>query len=150
MNTQDISQEQWTTWKPLENLPTKCWVDIVNVTPDHLIILLNNEDEKENCTISLKFTNNFSMYKVTDEMCTINLLYEIIYAYGKPFVYGSAFFLINNSSYIEWLVEKSNGSLQADTLHHYCIFGVNRVVDVISSEEPEVIITYNDPGLSKD
>lgn len=135
-------------WKPLENLPAKCWIDTINVKAGQLTILLSNEEETR--TISLKFNNNFYMYKVAEENCTIKLLYTLIAKYGDPFVYDSAFYLIHNSSYVEWLVQQSNGLLQADNLHHYCIFGVDSVLDVIASQEPEVKITCNDSELSQD
>ena len=148
MNIQNITHEEWMWWKPLENLPAQCWIDTIDIKAGQLIILVS--DDKETCTISLKFNNNFHMYKITEENCTLELLDDIIVKYGKPFVYDSAFYLIHNSSYVEWLVQQSKGWLQADKLYHYCIFGVDSVLDVIASQEPEVKITYNESELFKE
>lgn len=139
MNTQNIAREEWVIWKPHENVPTKCWVDIVNNTPQSLNIILS--DEKETRTIFLDFNYNFYMCKVSEETCTLELLDDTIAKYGKAFIFDSAFFIIHNSSYVEWLIQQSNGLLQVDNLYHYCIFGVNSVVDVIASQEPKVTIT---------
>lgn len=149
MNTQNISQEQWIIWKPIENLPNKCWLNMVNETPSQQLIILLS-DKKETCTVSLEFNNNVTMYKVSEETCTINLLYDVIGKYGDDFMHGSTFFKILNSSYVEWLVQQSNGLLNAENLNHYCIFGIDSVIDIITSQEPKVTITYNAPELSKD
>ena len=148
MNTQNIAQEEWIRWKPLGDLPTKCYIDTIDVIEGKLIILLSNDEET--FTISLEFNKNFYMYKATEEISSIDLLYDIIEKYGKNFIFESRFFIIHNSSYISWLIQQSSGLLQADNLQHYFILGATSIVDVIASQEPEIKITYNDPKLSKD
>lgn len=148
MNAQNIAQEEWVRWTPLGDLPTKCYIDAIEVIADQLTIFLYNE--KEACTISLEYKNNFYTYKTSEEICHIEFLDDILGKYGDDFIYSSRFFTIHNSSYIAWLIQQSSGLLQADNLQHYFILGATSIVDVIASEEPEVMITYNDPGLSKD
>ncbi len=148
MNAQNIAQEEWIRWTPLGDLPTKCYINAIEVIADQLTIFLYNE--KEACTISLKYKNNFYTYKTSEEICHIDFLDDIIIKCGKDLIFESRFFIVHNSSYIAWLVGQSGGLLQADNLQHYFILGATSVVDVIALQEPEVTITYNPPELSKD
>ena len=148
MNFQNIAQEEWVPRKPLKDLPIKYYIDAIEVIAGQLTIFLRPEIEPY--TVSLEFNNNFHMYKATEEIASIDLLYDILGKYGDDFIYSSRFFIIHNSSYISWLKQQSGGLLQADTLQHYFILGITSIVDVIAYQEPKVTITYDNPELSKD
>lgn len=144
MNVQNVEQENWVVWKPYEGLPTKCSLDVVNNSLDQLHILVSKYKEASPFKISVIFNRPFFMYRVSDETSTIGLLYDVTAKYGNEFIHSSSFFIIENSSYRNWLVAQAGGLLGAKNIHHYCIYTVNYVVDVLALQAPLVTIVQDE------
>lgn len=135
---QNIQEETWSFWKPIENISTQCAVDEVISTPTHLVIFLSDDERSYN--VLFDFSQNFLVYKVAEEACAIRLLYDLDAKYGEGFCNASALYMIENSSYLNWLAKQSEGILDDQNVRHYCFFGVNYLVDVIASKPPVITL----------
>ena len=93
------------------------------------MIELSNEDETEK--ILLKWDGCVVSYTCSEESAR-SILYD------KQELTKWTFFKVENSSYLKCIEEQSLVIEQRNKLTHYCIIGINSVVDIIASYEPEV------------
>lgn len=98
-----------------------------------------------------------------DEMCTIEVFFdgipvlvsnavanirmrtwsEIQIKYHDKYIFRNAFlFEIRKSRLVEWLAEEGCGFYKKSTLRHYCLVTIEEVVDVISTFEPIIKVSY--------
>lgn len=118
----------WKCWEPKKKLKNKYYVDSIK-DEESFMMELSNEDETEK--ILLKWDGCVVSYTCSEESAR-SILYD------KQELTKWTFFKVENSSYLKWIEEQSLGIEQRNKLTHYCIIGINSVVDIIASYEPEV------------
>lgn len=134
MQEHTISKEQWINWEPAQPFEDKYFIDFVNVAPFQLTIQLR----KKNKCVQLVFKSEVIHYKRNDEVFCVQLcifLSNINLDFAQK-----TFFIINNSSYSAKL--QTSRALPASTdLIHFCLLADDSVIDILVTNEPEIIIT---------
>lgn len=119
----------WKKWEPQKGLQNKYYID--EVTDDiekGLSIVLSDEEGKQ---LILNWDGVVESYMCTEESARTIL-------YDNPELTMWTFFKIENSQYLQWIVEQSIGICQNDKIHHFCIIGINSIVDIVAGYEPVV------------
>ena len=118
----------WVKWNENHGISNKYYIDEI-VDSDNLIIQLSDDRgsqikliwdgvvESYMCTEEINRTKNYSINELT----------------------SWTFFEVLNSRYLNWLYDESNCIIEKKKLHHFCLIGINSVVDIISSEFPQII-----------
>lgn len=132
-------QEEWTRWKPIEGLAEKYDIDYILDGTNGLIIRVyeDNDPAKKIDVIFERYTDS---YRHTKESFRSELIHSLDNKYGKSFYTKGTFFKVTGSEYIKWLSNASNTYSDMFPLIHFCILGVDSVVDVIARYEPTVIM----------
>jgi len=89
-------------------------------------------------TVTVKFSTIDSL-RITDEGKRIKTYHDAkgIQEYRKDF-YGNPVFKVENSEYVEWIVEESAGFYT--DMQHYAIVTINDIVDILDTFPPEFTI----------
>lgn len=125
-----MNDESWSTWIPDINLSKKYYIDEVTDS-DELSIYLSDDYGK---SLSIIWNCIVESYICSEEVNRNKL-------YNKSQVTEWTFFEVQNSKYISWLIEESDGILNRGNLHHICIVGINAVIDVIASDYPQIMLS---------
>ena len=130
-------QEQWTQWKPVENLAKDFFVKWVKMSNDNFKILFFS-DETPTRNLLVTFKHPVLFYKSTDETCAQETICDIKRKHGKEFIQQCPFFKATDSLYINWLIDESCTTLDKKDLLHFIFFEINSLIDVITTGEPLV------------
>ena len=126
----------WKKWIPKENLKRKYYIDkIYEDLEGGLIIELSDEDEEK---IILNWDGVVESYMCTEESSRSEM-------YKNQDLTEWTFFEIESSEYVQWICEQSLGIQQSDKLHHFCIIGINAVIDVVASYTPSIALKTEIP-----
>ena len=130
----NLLEEDWARWEPFTEL--KPAYDIINIQDDmdYLRILIHST--KCDQQLEVVFDTD-SAYRKTDETFRLNLINQLSEKYGDEFYVKWSFFKIENSNYMKWLSEQSNGYTGDLKLKHFVIMGIDSIVDIVAYEEPK-------------
>jgi len=120
----------WIKWEPIANLPKRLYLYELKDNANGLTITLVEKQNSPPLTIHF---NNYYSYKNTDEGNLLTGNYEIEKGSVKWSLYT-----VENSSYLQWLHGKSVEWEQQKKLINYIIGTPNEIVDILSSEIPQV------------
>lgn len=136
-----MAAEQWHKWKPIEGLAKEYYIESIVDTIDGLkIVLFDAQDKKRKLFII--FHNSVDSYKRTDESFTGKTIYTLYQNYGKQFYKDWTFFKVENSEYLQWLSEQSDGFSTYRGLVHFVILAMDSMLDIVVDYEPEVKHSY--------
>ena len=124
-----LKEEIWNKWKPNSNLSNKYYVDSISDAEDFVIELSDEQGNK----IKLLWDCIVESYMCTDE---INRTRDY---YSNEKLTKWTFFEVQNSKYICWLHYKSIGILDIESVKHFCIIGINSVVDIVALDFPIIV-----------
>lgn len=126
--------EKWNRWQPLETMVGKYYVDFLILSENALIIKLSNGEQK----IEIIFDESIDAFRYTDESFYFKIFGDLSERYGDDFYVGWSFFKVTNSDYLKWLSEQSCSLTNEFSFIHFCIFGGDKVIDVLARYEPKV------------
>lgn len=130
-------QEKWIKWEPISGLGKKYYIEsITERVEDKFNMILFDSDTKKKVLIS--FPHGIDAYRSTDESFTLAIINYLGKTYGIEFYGDWTFFEVKNSEYLKWLSEKSYGISEDYGLRHFCILGVDSVIDMACTYEPTV------------
>lgn len=124
----------WKRWEPKIELKNKYYIDTIK-DEDNLIIELSDEVGTEK--IIMRWDGCITSYTCTEESSR-SILYD------NNELTKWTFFKVENSQYLKWIEYQSLGIEQGDKLIHYCIIGINSVVDIIARYDPEISLVLNE------
>ncbi|MBS1987741.1 hypothetical protein JST56_01990 [Candidatus Dependentiae bacterium] len=130
-------REKWTKWEPLQGLMAQYYIDLMSDNEEGVRIVLS-EDEGRTKKVQVTFQTFVAAHRCTDESFSTGLLMRLEELYGSTFYREWAFFKVDNSNYIKWLTMESDGVFNSKGYSHFCIFGVDSVVDIIAMGDPVV------------
>lgn len=134
--------EQLTKWKPIQGLSARYYIESISDTINELQILLfdDNDEEKK---VLVSFKNSIISYESTYESFRSKLISDLDDQYGTKFYGTWTFFKVTNSSYLQWVSKHSYDTTKSLFLTHFCIIGLESIVDIIATDEPQVtLINY--------
>lgn len=115
-------------WELIESPLTEFYLYELNDGFDGLRIVLR-ELGSSNKKLEI-FYSNFSGYRLTEESGRLKTLYEndTLGPFNKT----------SSSDFISWFIEESRGIPNEHNLVHYNILSSNKILDIISNQEPVV------------
>lgn len=123
------TKQIFTLWKPIEDLPKPMYVEAIHDDYEGFRILLKGE-EVSSRMIRISFEGKLS-YRNTDE----SYLLKIWNSMEKELA-GENFYIVENSSYIDFFNEMT-GNLYSDwKIKHYAIYTISDCIDVLSTNPP--------------
>lgn len=135
-------EEEWTQWKPLQNLSKKYYKEsasnkILDKINGFTIILADANENSPKIKIYFKDgVYAFHNYIDNFRLLTIDYLEE---KYGTDFCANWTFFKVENSEYLKWLLEQSGETPDNYRLMHYCIITDYEILEIAATHEPTVI-----------
>ena len=127
---------EWAHWEPIKGLSGKYYIDFLMMSTDGLIIKLSQGEQK----IEIIFDEHVDAFRYTNESFCFKIFGDLSEQYGDDFYVGRSFFKVINSEYLAWLSEQSCTWSDQFPFMHFCIFGGDKVVDVLARYEPKVMI----------
>lgn len=131
-----IMQERWTQWKPTEKIRHRYSINTIRNTLTDFAITLQQSNIDD--TLKIYFSIPIISYRVCDETYRTNLIESLAQCYTTEFYSTWSFFKIENSAYIQWLLQRQNK--KNEHLFHFCIIDDLLLVDVIAQKEPHCFI----------
>jgi len=129
--------EKWSRWTPREGLDKRYKIKSVFDGEKGLSILLSAE-QNEMHGIQVLFGFSASAHRTTYETFRHALIISLNQKYGSDFYTQWTFFNIENSSYIQWLREQSEGMSDFEHYQHFAFLTADLFLDVLAMKEPEI------------
>ena len=132
-------EENWTRWKPdIPNLDLNgnYYIEAIDDNCNFFRVALEQEDTKKK--IEIIFPNLILASRHVDESLRSLLFTELSEKYGDEFYAQWAFFKVENSDLLQWLVDDSGGLSKEYKPIHFVIKGVETVLDIIATYDPEL------------
>ena len=141
MNT-DSNNQQWLHWKPIGldlygNYETNQIID----KRDFFKLLITKVVNQE--LVEITFDKSVWAFRRTSESFRQNVFKDLSLTYGDDFYINWSFFKIENSNYLNWLKEESDGVSNHLKLVHYVIMTLDDVFDIVANYEPRIQIINN-------
>ena len=122
-----------TEWAPIQL--SSQYVFVESVVDDETGLRINLVEHTTNKKFEVLFHFYFS-YRNTDERFLLNM-----WGANEKLMLGKTFYVMENSTYIEFLKSSSNGLQPAiSDAKHYCIFTQADCIEVITTTTPSVRI----------
>ena len=133
------NNEIWHRWEPIKaDLNGNYYIDLVEQSHNGFRILLEQEDTAQK--IEILFTGLVLAYRGTEEGVRFHLFTLLSEEYGTEFYAQWTFFKVENSSYIKWVSGECYGVVDNLEPMHFVIMGLDLVLDIVASYEPQVTI----------
>ena len=129
--------EKWTRWEPIQGLSEKYYIDSVMDTVDGFTIFLSDAKDEEK-KVKVFFKDSVDVYRSANESFRYQLIVELKEKYGSDFYGDWTFFKVENSSYVQWLLEQSAGIADGIMFTHFSFIASDSVLDILDPVEPKV------------
>lgn len=128
-------EEYWERWRPYPDLAPQYGVVTYKENSDEFRILLFDEKDwsKE---VWVVFDTTVEAYRTTDESYRLQTIYFLNDKYGGEFYASWTFFKVQNSLYLKWLQEESEGTFAPDQFQHFAFIDDDLILDVVCMHEP--------------
>jgi hypothetical protein len=129
--------ETWSHWVPRNGLERRYNIKSILDGNKGLILLLSPEC-KEAHDIQITFGYSASAHRTTYETFRHALIIYLHQKYGSDFYTKWTFFKVENSLYMQWLREQSEGMSDFEHYQHFAILTPDLFVDILAMKEPEI------------
>lgn len=129
--------EQWTRWEPLQGLARKYYANFTAETPNKLEMILTASHDV-GAPVRVLFEGGIDAYRGTNESFRLLTMSDLSERYGSAFYGDWTFFKVENSLFIKWLLEQSDGLDNREKLLHFSFVAGNSIEDVIATYEPKI------------
>lgn len=131
--------EEWAYWEPIPFDPKiDYYLESICDDPYMLTLILKSVGDAPS-TVELVFKGRMYTYRKTDECFSIQLFSDLSEKYGGDFYGPRQFFIVKNSDYLAWLLQRSSELSELYDLVHYCFMDDDYVVDIVTDREPMVV-----------
>lgn len=130
-------ETEWIRWEPIQGLAKRYDVDFILDGQDGLVIRLYSDNISDK-KVDIIFEHYVDAYRHTNESFCIDVVHKLSQKYGSNFYSDWRFFQVKNSEYLHWLSKESSGYSDMFPFIHFCIIGVDSIVDVLARYEPTV------------
>lgn len=131
-------EEKWRQWHPIEELDLipKYYLHGVLDDVDGLRIFLEGFNGESPVTV--QFPGYVVSYRCTEEQAAFLTLSKITGQIGCHAFSSWTFFAVENSPYIQQIAYESQGIYPAQNLMHFAIIHADGILEVITSEPPQI------------
>lgn len=133
-------QEKWYRWEPANNLSKNYYIKSITDSVEDKFKIILSDAENSNKKILISFAHGVDAYRCTNESFTFLTIDSLEKTYGTDFYSNWAFFKVEDSEYLKWISKQSYGVYDGSKFPftHFCILGVDAVVDIINTYEPTI------------
>jgi len=124
--------QAFTPWKPHDLIPQRVEVTSVRDEGEGLSVTIAAEDERADL-VKLIF-EDFVAYRNINESFRIRT-WEVQDLRDLP-----SLIIVEESTWLKWLIEESGGILDGTLLKHYAIYTGDDCIDVASRSPPTVVV----------
>lgn len=129
-------KEKWTKLEVNENLSKKYYLDLIlNSAKDDFQLSLIDSDNKK---ILITFASFVVSFRYTYDSFVYDTLDFLEKNYGSEFYTNWCFFKVEDSEYLKWIKKQSAGTFEIYELQHFCILGIDHMIDIITKSEPTI------------
>lgn len=130
--------EKWILWNPPFGIlaPVYYGAEIIDNINNLKIMVIGVKNISQN--INVIFNNTVYSYRSTDESSFQETASRVIKLNNGPYYGEGAIFKVIHSTYIQWLIDESEGSIEPNGIIHFLIRTENSYIEIISSSEPEI------------
>jgi hypothetical protein len=135
MNNAKNITENWIKWVPAAGLANKYYISEVyrNIDAGFSVKLIESGNGKKG--ITLVFPESVWCYRSSGGGITP----DNVFILNSPQPKDWPLFKIENSDYLKWIEEESEGLYEGWGLQHFCIITDDEIFDIISTYEPDII-----------
>lgn len=125
-----MQKDLYTVWRPVEGVPARLYCEAIHDDYEGFRILLRGEDANSSV---LRITFDPALaYRNIDEGNLLRTLVKV------DNIRESSLFTVENSTWIEWFREESDGIYEGREIVHYAIYTPNDCIDVLAEFDPLV------------
>lgn len=131
--------ESWSRWDLAPGIAGNYGIQGVHDDLDGFKILLLHDNTNQK--VELFFPDSVWAYRSTTDSFRYDLFGKLFIKYDKDFYQEHAFFKVEQSIYLQWIVDESGGILNDyKDFQHLVIKGINSMLDIVVSkgETPKV------------
>lgn len=128
MNTKDLLKP----WEPVKGLQNVMHVEAIHDDYEGFRILLRGEDPPLRM-LRVRFDSPLSYRNTGESFCSLDMSQP-----ANHKVLGKVFYIVENSSYIEYFNEMTQELYTDWELKHYMVYGHSNCIDVLSAIPPIV------------
>ncbi len=127
-----MNKNSFNLWTPISPIPKEVQVEAIYDDWEGFRILLRCDDGVNSKMLRILFENNLS-YSNTDESFLLRRWGQM-----PESIVGNIFYLIKDSSYIEFFTKQSAGLYEKWDIKHYAIYTISDCIDILSMTEPKI------------
>ncbi len=113
--------------------------EVIKILQDCNGTIINLDSKERQLIVKFNFVDALRICDEGRRIVTYNEIIDI-QKYRENF-YGNPLYEVKNSSFCEWLIFESSGFCV--DVKHYVILTINHIIDIITSETPEILIFDN-------
>ena len=125
-----MKKDAYRAWEPVSNLPQRMFCEGLHDDYEGFRVLLRGGSPTDS-VLRIRFDSVLA-YRNVDESFRLRTLYAI--AGDQP----RALWIVDDSTWVQWLMAESLETLAASGLVHYVIFTPNDIIDIIADSAPDV------------
>lgn len=129
--------ETWKKWEPVKGLAKKYYIDAIQDDIGGFKVKLTDRDNEDN-KLTIIFLESVWSYRSVEEGLRALTMEKLAQKYGANFYTEWTFFKIENSRYLNWIYEESYDVARDSGLMHFCLVGMDDILDIIASCDPQV------------
>jgi|SRR5579862_3646837 len=131
--------EQWTQWRPIEQLAPGYYITAIidDVTGFYIRLGESNNSPQG---LFITFQRSIDAYRTTDEGYRAAKLLYLNDTYGHDFFAKWSFFKVTNSEYLKWLAQESGGIFNSKSNEHLVLITEDSMLDIATTYEPKIEI----------
>ncbi len=124
------SEEYYHIWEPIKGIPSELFVEALHDDYEFFRILLKGKSPQSKM-LRIYFDSIFA-YRNLDESYRLRTWNK--FKGDRP----SSLFIVENSKWLKWFHEESQGLYHENPIKHYAIHTVQDCIDILSEYEPLV------------
>lgn len=132
-----MSAEIWKAYRPIAGLESVYYIRAVYDTHQGLEMLFAAKGGYKG--IKIIFEKSYEAYRCIEEGARYKTLCDLHDRYGDDLVDNNCLFIVEHSSFVQWLVSESCEVLEARSLIHFAFLSIDYYVDVVAAYHPKIV-----------
>ena len=130
--------DKWIKWEPIEELRESYNISDIIDDGQEFTVLLSTLLHENNKELRVTFKNCVEAYRSTRESFRLETVGMVNESINSKECELSTLFKVTNSSYIKLLAAQSNNTVDTSSFIHFAFYGVDLILDVIATADPQV------------
>lgn len=132
-----MNEENWKAYRPIDELEDNYYIREMLDRHEGVELLFFGENKHKG--IKIIFENSYDGYRCVEEGARYRTLCNLIDRYGEVFIHSNCLFTVENSRFVQWLVDESCEVLEKKDLIHFAFLSIDYYVDIVAPYHPKII-----------